>query len=113
MVIYAIKHKKTGNMYIGQTIQNSKKRWNSHRSMLRNNHHQNQHLQSAWNKYGKDAFVFEVLDETAENLDQLNALEIFYVATVGYEETKIKMSESAKGRVPWNKGTSRPRVEFK
>ena len=113
MVIYAIKHKKTGNMYIGQTIQNSKKRWELHRYCLRNARHQNSHLQRAWDKYGEESFVFEILDETAENIDQLNALEISYVATVGYynlrnggsspgnlrAEHKRKLSEAHKGKV--------------
>jgi len=36
-----------------------------HFSKLRCNKHVNQHLQNAWNKYGKESFEFEVL-ETVE-----------------------------------------------
>ena len=134
MILYAIKHKNTENIYVGQTTQHIKKRWGQHRYDLRNNCHHNPHLQNAWNKYGENAFVFEILDETANNQDELNELEISYIGSAGYyntksggasgkhseeskkkmsealqgrkhsEETKRKIGKSLKGRVPWNKG---------
>ena len=48
--------------YIGQSIQ-WPIRWKEHKRLLRNNTHVNKHLQQDYNKYGKDAFVFEVLEE--------------------------------------------------
>lgn len=110
MIIYAIKHKETGKMYIGQTIQDSKKRWNEYKSKLRRSIHYNPHLQSAWDKYGEESFVFEVIDDTAKTIDKLNELEIAYITIVGYynmktggenelhsEEAKAKMSENNVG----------------
>ena len=44
--IYKITNKVDGKFYIGSS-KNLHKRWLSHRSELRRNHHCNQHLQSA------------------------------------------------------------------
>lgn len=53
-------------------------RWDSHRSLLRNNKHTNTELQSDWNKYGGDNFEFAVI-ESVDNKSLLNDLEIKYV----------------------------------
>lgn len=53
-------------------------RWDSHRSLLRNNKHTNTELQSDWNKYGGDNFEFAVI-ESVDNKYLLNDLEIKYV----------------------------------
>lgn len=58
--IYAIQNIHNGNMYIGSTV-NYKSRWHTHRSALNNNRHHSFILQKAWNKYGKDAFVFKLM----------------------------------------------------
>jgi hypothetical protein len=47
-----------------------RKRWIRHRCTLLNNDHDNRHLQGAWDKYGRENFVFEVL----EKIDDLNIL---------------------------------------
>lgn len=57
--IYTITHIASGKAYVGQTI-NVRIRWQMHRSDLRKGKHRNAYLQHAWNKYGKDAFVFAV-----------------------------------------------------
>ena len=45
-------------------------RWDSHRSLLRNNKHFNQYLQNAWNKYGEKNFEFVVIEDcTISDLD--------------------------------------------
>ena len=58
--IYQILNIRTGDCYIGKAINVRQRLW-SHRSMLRGNRHQNQHLQRAWNKYGEAAFDFRVV----------------------------------------------------
>ena len=58
--IYAIIHRDSGKFYIGST-QNFKLRWKQHRCELRQGDHSNARLQNAWNKYGEDAFSFEIL----------------------------------------------------
>lgn len=58
--IYEIKNKVTGDRYIGSSL-NIKRRFAQHRTKLRHNIHQNKILQHAWNKYGKEAFEFNLL----------------------------------------------------
>ena len=50
--IYSITNVVTGDMYIGQTIQDFEKRWKSHISALNRGNHDNEYLQRSWNKYG-------------------------------------------------------------
>ena len=65
MGIYAIQNTVNAKRYVGSAV-NLRKRWNNHRSYLRKNKHENQHLQSAWNKYGEAAFLFEVIEYVAD-----------------------------------------------
>lgn len=66
--IYSITNQINGKIYIGYAT-NIKNRWKHHRSELKLGTHPNAHLQSAWNKYGKDSFVFQVVEFcTEENL---------------------------------------------
>lgn len=58
--IYAIIHRESGRWYVGQS-QNLRKRFSQHRSRLMNGSHENSRIQNAWNKYGADAFDFEIL----------------------------------------------------
>lgn len=48
-------------IYIGSAL-NLLRRRHDHFSELRRNKHSNPHLQNAWNKYGEQAFIFEVLE---------------------------------------------------
>lgn len=59
--IYEILNTVSGDRYIGQAS-NFTKRWSRHRRMLQTGSHDNQHLQSAWNKYGECAFSFRVVE---------------------------------------------------
>jgi group I intron endonuclease len=59
--IYRIVHVATGRMYIGSAM-NLHIRRKNHFNTLRNNKHKNPKLQRAFNKYGPDAFRFEVLE---------------------------------------------------
>ena len=59
--IYIIKNMVNNKVYIGQSV-NIDKRWYDHINALDNHSHYNYHLQAAWDKYGKDAFVFDVVE---------------------------------------------------
>ena len=61
--IYRITNQVNGKCYIGSTI-NLQKRRRGHFGALRRGKHHNGFLQRAFNKYGKAAFVFEVLQHT-------------------------------------------------
>jgi len=107
----------TGKIYIGSAV-NLYVRFYGHRTALRGKRHQNQHLQSAWNKHGEHAFTFTVLElvlapflleREQYYLDKLKACDpkrgfnIYRTAGSPYgrivsEETRRKMSESQKKR---------------
>ena len=58
--IYQIRNTKDNKIYIGSAV-NLNKRKNNHFSHLRRNLHSNKHLQNAFNKHGRNNFIFEVL----------------------------------------------------
>lgn len=76
--IYSITNQITGDKYIGQTKVNFEVRWGRHINDLKNNSHDNEYLQRAWNKYGDNAFIFEAI-HICDDLDILNDLEIYYI----------------------------------
>jgi group I intron endonuclease len=65
--IYSITHEASGKVYVGSSL-NIRRRWNKHRRELRQGAHHSQKLQRAWDKYGADAFVFAVIEETDDLL---------------------------------------------
>ena len=114
--VYLISNNVNGKCYVGSTIHLDQRR-KQHFSRLEHNKHVNKHLHNAYNKYGREAFQFEVLeiididDSIKDNLlmreqfwiDNLKpAYNILPVAgsNLGYqhtEETKQKISNSTKG----------------
>jgi len=73
--IYQIRNTSNDQRYIGQSV-NIANRWVRHRYHLNKGVHKNLYLQRAWNKYGKDQFVFEILQEC--NPDSLDVIEEQY-----------------------------------
>jgi group I intron endonuclease len=72
-VIYKIINIQNAKFYIGSSTVLAA-RWRKHTRDLRANKHHCPHLQSAWNKYGEDSFVFRVV-EVVEQQEQLPAAE--------------------------------------
>lgn len=121
-------------VYIGQT-NNIKKRLYGHQATLRGNKHPNCYLQSAYNKYGVDMFVFRPCeypeDTSIENLttreaywidqfDAMNPRRGFNLKEAGSagrpsEESKAKMSAAKKGktRSPHTEETKKKMSEAK
>jgi len=66
--IYRIKNIINNNCYYGSS-KNINKRWNRHKNELNKNKHHNVILQRAWNKYGENNFIFEIMEECA--IDEL------------------------------------------
>ena len=60
--IYIIENIKNGKSYIGSTRASFSKRFKEHLKLLRKEKHHSIKLQNAWNKHGKDAFKFRVLE---------------------------------------------------
>jgi len=59
--VYSITNKVNGKRYVGSTQVSFEERWRHHKRGVKINKHHSQKLQRAWNKYGADNFVFEVL----------------------------------------------------
>ena len=69
MGVYRITTSQSDKIYIG-TSANLPAKLNRHQAELKFGSHRNKELQAIWNKFGKTAFTFEILDE----LDQEKSL---------------------------------------
>ena len=76
--IYIIENTINNKIYIGQTSVSFKNRLSNHVSELKRNKHCNNHLQRAWNKYGEDNFLFDILEECSKKL--LNRREVYWIS---------------------------------
>jgi group I intron endonuclease len=103
--IYKIKNLVNNKCYIGQSV-NLKKRKIKHFLDLKNNKHNNNHLQNAYNKYGKNSFEFSIL-MYCENFE-LTRYEKFFDKYY----KKLNLSYNIRESVDSNKGLSRSE-EFK
>ena len=74
--IYKITNFVNNKVYIGQTI-NLRTRSSQHFSALKQNKHQNKHLQCSFNKHGIENFKYEIIEFCEP--EKLNELEIFYI----------------------------------
>lgn len=64
--VYSIRNQQTSRVYVGSS-KDVQRRWKFHRHFLMSGHHHNQWLQSDWNEFGSDSFIFEVLDPVPES----------------------------------------------
>jgi len=79
--IYAIFNSATSDFYVGQTNcfgRRKQEHWND----LRNGTHVNEALQTAWNKYGEERFVFTIL-EIVKYDSQLPLKEHYWIDRLG------------------------------
>ena len=114
--IYKITNLKNNKIYVGSAI-NIGNRFKTHKRLLKNNKHFNNHLQSAYNKYGEDYFKYEIIEITSAevmlekechwiNLLNANNSEYGYNKRINVtsnlgiklsDETKKKLSDSHLG----------------
>lgn len=122
--IYKITNKTNGKCYIGYTSKkNPRHRFVEHISASNGPNYHKQNLHEAIRKHGEQNFTFEVLYQSSnreytfrtkeqELIEEHNAMgpSGYNMARGGggrgetSEETRKKMSNAAKGRIPWNKG---------
>ena len=124
--VYLITNTINRKVYVGCSI-DVYKRLKDHRNRLNSLNHKNRILQNSWNKYGENAFLFEILVESEECL--LLSEENYWCNVLsshnrkyGYnirmtspngkttlsEETKRILSNSKKGKGSYNYGKKMP-----
>lgn len=116
-VIYRITNMANNKYYIGSTDSFARREW-QHKYALKRGVHKNPRLQAAWDKYGADMFVFEVIEELPEGADQLHIEDTYLMKCVGQpdcyninpnaelarlgvtlsQESKDKLSRNRKGK---------------
>jgi group I intron endonuclease len=79
-VIYSILNRITNEIYIGSAIDYIS-RWRNHKNLLLSNKHYNTKLQNSWNFYGKDNFIFEILEYVSDK-NNLIIREQYYLDTI-------------------------------
>lgn len=77
-VIYQITNMLTGDFYIGSAQSFARREW-QHRYDLKRGKHKNPHMQASWNKYGEEAFVFEILEEHPDGADILDVENTYFI----------------------------------
>lgn len=92
-IIYKITNLINGKVYIGQTVQTLKSRWNKHVWHMR--HNTNRHLYDSMRHYGIENFKMEILEETTKEV--LNEREIWWIANLGSMDRTIGYNKSVGG----------------
>lgn len=95
--IYAFLNLVNGKFYIG-SAKDFYKRYHVHKSMLTHNKHDNSYFQRAWNKYGKENFLFVIM-EYVRDASKLEEREQFWIdetkcyeRNIGYNARRIANS---------------------
>jgi group I intron endonuclease len=81
-VIYRITNMANDHYYIGSAESFERRRW-QHTYALKRNEHKNPRLQAAWNKYGAEMFVFEILETVPEGRHTFDVENTYLMRCVG------------------------------
>ena len=106
--IYKIENLVNGKIYIGSTI-NYKERFRNHTSELNRNTHQNNHLQSAWNKHGEKNFKFSIICEIKDELKY--SLEQWFLDNIKpFDNNGYNICKQARGGIADNIDYKKDRI---
>lgn len=101
--IYKITCTVNNRYYVGSTTRSFIERFRSHKRLLKQNRHNNFHLQRDWNRYGLNLFTFEILQVCTDKssvlkdeqyyLDLCASSDLYNInklstSTLGYRHTK-------------------------
>lgn len=78
MLIYLIRNRINGKVYVGKTVKSVQRRWKEHLYTARNGGRTR--LSTAIRKYGEDGFDVTILVQDIGSAEELNTLEITYIA---------------------------------
>lgn len=92
--IYLIENKKTGQKYIGQSI-NIHRRWRKHCTTKQFN---NSYIDKSIRKYGESNFKLIILEELPRNQDLLNEREIYWIEKYNTFKDKSHYNLTAGGK---------------
>ncbi len=99
--IYSIRNTENKRLYVGRA-KNIHRRWQSHIRELENDKHRNTELQGDFNKYGTDAFQFDVLEFT----DNINYMELVHIEfSKMWESEPLYNVPSAKDEITYSLAT--------
>lgn len=108
--IYKIINVVNNKFYVGSAV-NLRRRKARHFTELRNNRHNNRHLQAAWAKYGEQAFIFVVVEEVADTTKLLAAENVWlkehvgkdYCYNIGVDATAPMLGKSGELSPTWGR----------
>lgn len=94
--IYCIENKVNHKRYIGKS-NDIQERWRHHVWELNTKRHPNKHLLSAWDKYGKNAFEFYVLEET--DMSMIDDCEVKWIKFFNSHKHGYNMTDGGEGQL--------------
>lgn len=84
-VIYRITNMANNKFYIGSAESFARREW-QHKYDLKRGVHKNPRLQAAWNKYGEEMFVFEIIEEVPPDRNAFDIENTYLIKCVGQED---------------------------
>lgn len=102
--IYCIRNILDNKRYVGQSVRVQIRKYEHFEALAKGVHH-NPHLQAAYNLYGKQNFVFEVLEECDASI--LSQREVYWVAKYGESSSSGVYNITPGGKS--NHGENNPR----
>lgn len=84
-VIYRITNMANNKFYIGSAESFARREW-QHKYDLKRGVHKNPRLQAAWDKYGEEMFVFEIIEEVPPDRNAFDIENIYLMKCVGQKD---------------------------